>query len=103
MPMDSKFLMAWSDGNGFIAVDWSLAIVSTLAALFAFWRISANRDAISCKLVGEWLIALGFGLLSVRLFSALLLGSDPLISLPGLVSLMMVGAGWILVVIERRP
>lgn len=89
-------------GRGLVAVDVALATMATIAALFQYWRIGTWK----CRrrvLVGRWLIALGWTSLAARIWQTLITSGDILISLPSLISLILIAAGTILVAIYWRP
>jgi lysylphosphatidylglycerol synthetase-like protein (DUF2156 family) len=89
-------------GTGMVALDIAVAALATVAALIQYWRIASWRSS-TLAYIGRWLVALGWTTLAGRVWQTLYTVGDILISLPSLVSLIMIAAGSIIVQLFWHP
>jgi hypothetical protein len=85
-------------GQGLVWLDFSLATLSAVVSVIQYYRLGTWRSSWVIK-AGRWLIAIGWTTLSIRIFERLYLAGDILISLPSLVSLVLIAGGSTLVLI----
>jgi hypothetical protein len=89
-------------GTGMVALDVSLAALATIAAGIQYWRIASWRSSVFAY-VGRWMVALGWTTLAGRVWQTLYTVGDILISLPSLISLVLIAAGSIIVQLFWHP
>ena len=89
-------------GTGMVALDVALAALATVAACIQYWRIASWRSSIFAY-VGRWMVALGWTTLAGRVWQTLYTVGDILISLPSLISLVLIAAGSIIVQLFWHP
>lgn len=85
-------------GAGLIWLDVCLAILSGVVAVIQYYRIGTWNSSLVIK-AGRWLIAIGWTMLSVRVTERLFVAGDILISLPSLISLVLIAGGSTLVLL----
>lgn len=88
-------------GRGMVFIDVTLALLATVAALMQYWRIACWTSTTPVW-VGRWMMALGWTTLAGRVWQQLWTVGDILISLPSLISLILLAAGAILIAVFWR-
>ena len=89
-------------GTGMIALDVSVGLLATVAACIQYWRIACWGSSIFAY-IGRWMIAIGWTTLAARVWQTLYQVGDILISLPSLISLVLIAAGSIIVQLFWHP
>lgn len=104
--------------TGFVYGDVAVALISSLAAAFAYMRIActtplvydppllrwvwrAARFSITGDNIPRWMIALGWTLIAVRLWHSLAVHGDAPVAPISLIALSMIGGGAVLLQIKK--
>lgn len=87
----------WFQGEGHLLADWTVTGLITVATFASAWNVKIRGNTIR-----GWLLLVGFGMHSARLFYTLLTGGDPLISPIGLICLGMISIGWTMTACRSR-
>lgn len=95
--MDESYFI----GVGLIELDVALMLLAATTALIQYWRI-ANWYGGALVITGRWCMAVGWTMLATRVGYKLAVDGDILISLPSLISLIMIAGGSILVTLFWR-
>jgi hypothetical protein len=85
------------DGHGWLVGDWSLAVIAFTAALTTMMTMTGVPKGL--KVLGIWTVAIGWAIVSGRLFFVLLNGGDPIIPPITLMALSLIGAGTVFYVL----
>ena len=91
----------WSS-QGFVAGDLALAIVATICAAWSYVEIAMHRAdtgeqwRVKGELAARWMVALGWTIISIRIWYALWVAGDAPIAAASVVALSLIGSGWIL-------
>jgi hypothetical protein len=96
--MDESYFV----GVGLVELDVALMLLAATSALIQYWRI-ANWYGTLLMLSGRWMMAIGWTSLATRVGYKLFTDGDILISLPSLVSLILIAAGSIIVTLFWHP
>lgn len=82
--------------EGFIYGDIALGFIATVAAFVGYYDVSGN-----CKSIPRWMIAIGWTILSLRIWMALAAYGDAPIAVISVVALSMIGVGTVLLSFTR--
>lgn len=90
------------DQTGFVVGDFSLAVVATICAAWGYVEIamhSSDKHASPVRkygaFVARWMVAIGWTIISIRIWWALAAEGDAPIAAASVLALSLVGSGWI--------